>query len=170
RIMAGSQDYDRQYLRSMSGLCKVACLLCSFIGFLCIACGPVRISNFRGSFYLVVVSLGFVATLVLLLARYLRLWERQCRRCDPVIWSLAVHSSLALGYFTASGLVLSLDIGAYTVGAVSKPLAWPRFGSLRSETIRILQFFGLTVFSLNGLEAYANYRRSRQRDVATQTI
>ncbi|KAH8266796.1 hypothetical protein KR026_000895, partial [Drosophila bipectinata] len=148
RIMAGSQDYDRQYLRSMSGLCKVACLLCSFIGFLCIACGPVRISNFRGSFYLVVVSLGFVATLVLLLAQYLRLWERQCRRCDPVIWSLAVHSSLALGYFTASGLVLSLDIGAYTVGA----------------------FFGLTVFSLNGLEAYANYRRSRQRDVATQTI
>ncbi|KAH8420377.1 hypothetical protein KR009_009708, partial [Drosophila setifemur] len=172
--MSGTQDYDRQYLRSMSGLCKVACLvswttnifpppffhlfstafpqppkqLCSFIGLLCIACGPVRVSNFRGSFYLAVVSAGFIATLVLLLCRYLRLWQKQYCRCDPTIWSLGVHLALAIAYFTASGLVLSLDIGAYTAAA----------------------FFGLTAFSINGLEAYANYRRSRQRDMATQTI
>ncbi|KAH8245550.1 hypothetical protein KR032_011815, partial [Drosophila birchii] len=146
--MSGTHDLDRKYLRSMPGFCKLACLLCSFIGFLCIVCGPVRVSNFRGSFYLAVVSLGFVATAGLLLARLLRLWQRQFCRCDPTLWSLAVHAILALAYFAASGLVLSLDIGAYTAAA----------------------FFGLTAFSINGLEAYGNYRRSRQRDVATQTI
>jgi len=77
------------------------------------------VSNFRGSFYLAVVSIGFVATLALLLARFLRVWQRQFCRCDPTLWSLAVHSSLALAYFAASGLVLSLDIGAYTAAAVS---------------------------------------------------
>lgn len=97
--------------------------LCSFVGILCIICGPVRVSNFRGSFYLAVVTIGFVATGCLLLARYLRLWQRQFCRCDPTLWSLAVHSSLALAYFTASGLVLSLDIGAYTAAAVSGVLA-----------------------------------------------
>ncbi|EDX17142.1 GD16736 [Drosophila simulans] len=146
--LTGTQDYDRKYLLSMPGLCKLACLLCSFVGILCIICGPVRVSNFRGSFYLAVVTIGFVATGCLLLARYLRLWQRQFCRCDPTLWSLAVHSSLALAYFAASGLVLFLDIGAYTAAA----------------------FFGLTAFCINGLEAYGNYRRSRQREVATQTI
>ncbi|KAI8033964.1 hypothetical protein M5D96_013296 [Drosophila gunungcola] len=191
--MSGPQDYDRKYLRSMPGLCKVACLLCSFIGFLCIVCGPVRVSNFRGSFYLAVVSIGFVTTAALLLARYLRMWQRQFCRCDPTLWSLAVHSSLALAYFTASGLVLSLDIAAYTAAAVSSkrkvlpagnpteietnlgqdipPKSIRIWGSLaRPEKLSYGIFFGLTAFSINGLEAYGNYRRSRQREVATQTI
>ncbi|BFG03039.1 uncharacterized protein DMAD_02387 [Drosophila madeirensis] len=146
--MSASQDYDRKYLRSMGGICKIACMLSSFIGFLFILCGPVRVSNFRGSFYLVVAALGFTATLTLLLARYLRLWQRYFSRCDATLWSLGVHSTLAVSYFVASGLVLSLDIGAYTAAA----------------------FFGLTAFSINGLEAYAHYRRSRLRDVATQTV
>ncbi|XP_001355707.2 uncharacterized protein [Drosophila pseudoobscura] len=147
-IMSASQDYDRKYVRSMGGICKIACMLSSFIGFLFILCGPVRVSNFRGSFYLVVAAVGFTATLALLLARYLRLWQRYFSRCDSTVWSLGVHSTLAVSYFVASGLVLSLDIGAYTAAA----------------------FFGLTAFSINGLEAYAHYRRSRQREVATQTV
>ncbi|KAH8304976.1 hypothetical protein KR018_009139, partial [Drosophila ironensis] len=146
--MPGTQEYDRVYLRSTAGLCKLACLLCSFLGFLCIACGPVRLSNFRGSFYLVVVSVGFAVIAGLLLSKYLRLWEQQGCRCDPILWSLVIHSVLAFGYFTASGLVLSLDTGAYTAAS----------------------FFGLTVFSINALEAYSDFRRSRQREVATQTI
>jgi len=46
---------------------------------------------------------------------------------------------LALAYFTASGLVLSLDIGAYTAAAVSGVLAV----RIRSETKSITaQCFG----------------------------
>ncbi|KAH8416386.1 hypothetical protein KR222_001190, partial [Zaprionus bogoriensis] len=144
--MSVNHDCDRKYLRSIEGLAKITCLLCAFVGILCIVCSSVRLSNFRGCFYLVVALLGFVATLGLLLARYLRLG--QSWSCNPSRWSLGVQATLALSHFIASGLVLSLDIGSYTAAA----------------------FFGLTIFSINALEAYGSYRRSRQRDVATQTV
>ncbi|XP_068159431.1 uncharacterized protein [Drosophila tropicalis] len=147
-MMSGTQDYDRKYVRSIEGICKLACLLSSFIGFLCILCAPVRVSNFRGSFYLAVAIIGFLATLTLLLARLLHLWQRLCCRCDSTLWSLGVHLALAISYFLASGMVLSLDIASYTAAA----------------------FFGLIAFSINAVEAYANWKRSRQRDMATQTM
>ncbi|KAH8387291.1 hypothetical protein KR093_006057 [Drosophila rubida] len=164
--MSVNRDFDRMYLRSIEGLSKITCLvskkkeykkrekhslsavlkLCGFIGFLCIACSSVRLSNFRGCFYMIVVVIGFVAMLTMFVSRYLRLgqgWQLNVMRC-----SLGVHAALALSHFVASGLVLSLDIGAYTAAA----------------------FFGLTIFSINALETYGSYRRSRQRDVATQTV
>ncbi|KAH8414824.1 hypothetical protein KR215_006037, partial [Drosophila sulfurigaster] len=144
--MSVNHDFDRKYLRSIEGLCKITCLLCAFIGFLCIACSSVRLSNFRGCFYMIVVVIGFVTTLALFVSRYLRLgqgWQLNSTRC-----SLGVHATLALSHFIASGLVLSLDIGSYTAAA----------------------FFGLTIFSINALEAFGSYRRSRQRDVSTQTV
>ncbi|EDV92160.1 uncharacterized protein LOC6566166 [Drosophila grimshawi] len=144
--MSVNRDNDRKYLRSIGGLCKIACLLCGFIGFLCIVCSTVRLSNFRGCFYLVVIVLGFVTTLTLLFCRYLRIG--QSWNFNATLWSLGVHTALALSHFVASGLVLALDIGAYTAAA----------------------FFGLTIFSINALEAYSYYKRSRQRDVATQTV
>ncbi|KAL7743973.1 hypothetical protein ACLKA6_001208 [Drosophila palustris] len=144
--MSVNHDYDRKYLRSIEGLCKITCLLCGFIGFLCIACSSVRLSNFRGCFYMIVALVGFVTTLALFVPRYLRLGQGW--RLDGTRWSLPVHAALALSHFIASGLVLSLDIGGYTAAA----------------------FFGLTIFSINALEAYGSYRRSRQRDVATQTV
>ncbi|EDW65893.1 uncharacterized protein [Drosophila virilis] len=144
--MSVNDDHDRKYLRSIGGLSKITCLLCGFIGFLCIVCSSVRLSNFRGCFYMIVALLGCLTTLTLLVCRYLRLG--QSWSCDATIWSLGVHATLALAHFIASGLVLALDIGAYTAAA----------------------FFGLTVFSINGLEAYSCYKRSRQRHVATQTV
>ncbi|ALC48937.1 CG12730 [Drosophila busckii] len=143
--MSASHGNDRKYLRSIEGLSKITCLLCGFIGFLCIVCSSVRLSNFRGCFYLVIVLIGFGVTLTLLLSRYLRCG--QSWQCNMSRWSLSTHAALALGHFIASGLVLSLDIGAYTAAA----------------------FFGLTIFSINALEGYGSYRRSRQRDVSTQT-
>jgi len=66
---------------------------------------------------MIVALLGFVTTLALLVPRCLRLGQG-CR-LDATRWSLSVHAGLALSHFIASGLVLSLDIGAYTAAAVS---------------------------------------------------
>ncbi|XP_023175904.2 uncharacterized protein LOC111602825 [Drosophila hydei] len=144
--MSVNHDYDRKYLRSLRGISKIICLLCGFIGFLCIVCSSVRLSNFRGCFYIIVVLLGFVVTLTLVLCRYLRLGQNW--RWNSTAWSLRVHATLALTHFIASGFVLGLSVGAYTAAA----------------------FFGLTIFSINSLEAYGCYKRTCQRDVATQTV
>ncbi|TDG42299.1 hypothetical protein AWZ03_011276 [Drosophila navojoa] len=144
--MSVNHDYDRKYLRSIRGISKIVCLLCAFIGFLCIVCSSVRLSNYRGCFYIIVVLLGFAVTLTLLLCRYLRLG--QSWRWNSASWSLGVHASLAITHFLASNFVLGLSVNAYTAAA----------------------FFGLTIFSINGLEAYSCYKRTCQRDVATQTV
>ncbi|XP_030382249.1 uncharacterized protein LOC115629818 [Scaptodrosophila lebanonensis] len=141
-------DYDRKYLRSKWGLSKLACLFCYIVGSLCVLCSSVHLSNFRGSSYLVISVAAFMATLTLLLFQYLRLWQSKFPHANIARLSLYVHATLTVAYFIVSGLVLSLDIASYTTAA----------------------FFGLTAFTINGLETYDCYRRSRLRDMATQTI
>jgi len=66
---------------------------------------------------MIVALVGFVTTLALFVPRYLRLGQGWT--INATSWSLCIHAALALSHFIASGLVLSLDIGAYTAAAVS---------------------------------------------------
>ncbi|XP_037938908.1 uncharacterized protein LOC119672030 [Teleopsis dalmanni] len=145
--MSGSYAYDSSYLRTIFGILRICTLLCSLIGFNCIIFSSVPVHNFRGCFYISVAVFGYCCSTVVLLARLFQVWERKFHNFQAFKYETYLHSFLAVAFFIASALSLSLAVVTYSVAT----------------------FFGYLTSCFYAADAYLSYRQSRICNVATQT-
>ncbi|KAI8116379.1 hypothetical protein FF38_01129 [Lucilia cuprina] len=145
--MSAPLAYDATYLKSISGILKICCMICCFLGFLCIVCSSVHLHNFRGCFYNTCVIVAFICTLLVLLARLYQLWQRKFYKFNAVKYEFYLHVFLAFTCFTAGCVTISLDVLSYTIAT----------------------FFAFLAFSFYVFDAYLGYRLNRLCDAQTQT-
>ncbi|XP_005186624.1 uncharacterized protein LOC101889649 [Musca domestica] len=145
--MSAPLAYDGTYLKSISGISKICCMICCLLGFLCIVCSSVQLHNFRGCFYNVIVGLSFLFSGCMLLARLFQVWQRKFLTFNAVKYELYVNVVLACCCFIGGCVSISLDVVAYTVAT----------------------FFIFLAFSFYTFDAYLCYRIYRQCDAQTQT-
>ncbi|XP_053692274.1 plasmolipin-like [Sabethes cyaneus] len=133
---------DPAYVRTISGIIKIVCIVLNHIGFICIEVSSFRYHS-RGSFFNTVAMIGFWFTCIMLVFYLFHV----CEKFHKIPWLKIVMyfcAAWALVYMLASSFAAATNVKAFQAAA----------------------FFGYCAMIAYGYDAFLKYKAVRSGEIA----